>query len=54
MNTDEKKLTQAIAEAVSVLPREKREFMMGYAEGVLAMRNLTQFGRVQPAVRGSA
>ena len=37
MGTDEKKLGQKIAEAVSILPDEKREYILGYAEGVIAM-----------------
>ena len=37
MGADEKKLGQKIAEAVSILPDEKREYILGYAEGVIAM-----------------
>lgn len=37
MGADEKKLGQKITEAVSILPDEKREFILGYAEGVIAM-----------------
>ncbi|MBD5151289.1 MAG: hypothetical protein HDT16_02065 [Oscillibacter sp.] len=37
MSTEEKKIVQSIAEAVSVLPEEKQEYILGYAEGVLAM-----------------
>ena len=37
MGADEKKLVQAILAAVAVLPEEKREYILGYAEGVIAM-----------------
>lgn len=37
MGTDDKKLGQAITEAVAILSAEKREFILGYAEGVIAM-----------------
>lgn len=37
MEGDEKMLGQKITEAVSILPDDKREFILGYAEGVIAM-----------------
>ena len=36
---EEKKLCQRLAQAVEMLPDEKREFILGYAEGVIAMAN---------------
>lgn len=38
MSTDEK-LGKAIAAACEALSEEKREFIIGYAEGVIAMMN---------------
>lgn len=37
MSAEEKKIIKRIAEAVCTLPEDKREYMLGYAEGVLAM-----------------
>ncbi len=37
MSATEKELVKIITEGVSVLPAEKREYILGYAEGVLAM-----------------
>lgn len=37
MNAEERKTLQKLAEAVKVLPPEKREYLIGYAEGVAAM-----------------
>ena len=37
MSTKEKEIVRSITEAVSILPEEKREYILGYAEGVLAM-----------------
>lgn len=39
MGNDEKKICQRLALAVEALPNDKREFIMGYAEGVIAMAN---------------
>ena len=36
---EEKKLCQRLAQAVEMLPDEKREVILGYAEGVIAMAN---------------
>ncbi len=47
MGSDEKKLAQTIVAAVSILPKEKREYILGYAEGVIAMagRTIADAGR---------
>ncbi len=37
MNTEERDLAERIAKAVSLLPSDKQEFILGYAEGVRAM-----------------
>ena len=37
MSEREKALAESIAEAVKVLPAEKKEYLLGYAEGVAAM-----------------
>lgn len=37
MNTEEKQIIQSITQAVVTLPDDKREFILGYAEGVIAM-----------------
>ncbi len=37
MSATEKELVKIITEGVSVLPAEKREYILGYAEGVIAM-----------------
>lgn len=37
MSTDEKNICRIISEAVSNLPSERREYILGYAEGVIAM-----------------
>ena len=37
MSEREKKLADAIAKAATQLPESKREFLLGYAEGVAAM-----------------
>ncbi len=39
MNAEEKKILQTIAAAVSILPDGKREYIRGYAEGVIAASN---------------
>lgn len=49
MGADEKKLAQKITEAVSILPDEKREFILGYAEGVIAMSDAIRQRRTQGA-----
>ena len=42
MSQKEKEIVQSITEAVSALPDEKREYILGYAEGVLAMTDRTR------------
>ncbi len=39
MENDAKKICQRLAQAAELLPNEKREFILGYAEGVIAMAN---------------
>lgn len=38
-----------IAEAVSALPEHKREYLMGYAEGVVAMSDMRRSQQQVPA-----
>lgn len=42
MSTKEKEIVRNITEAVSILPEKKREYIPGYAEGVLAMADRAQ------------
>lgn len=49
MSTKEKELINSITEAVSTLPEEKREYLLGYAEGVLAMADRKLRGNPAPA-----
>lgn len=37
MSSGEKKMIETIASAFQVLPDEKKEYLLGYAEGVAAM-----------------
>lgn len=37
MSEEVKKLGEAIAEALEILPEHKREYILGFAEGVAAM-----------------
>lgn len=37
MNTNEKRIASVIAEAINMLPDNKKEYLLGYAEGVVAM-----------------
>ncbi len=37
----EKKIAKALAEAAKALPDEKKEYLLGYAEGVAAMAGKT-------------
>lgn len=37
MNETERALAENLAKAVTLLPDHKREFLLGYAEGVAAM-----------------
>lgn len=54
MGAEEKKIAQSITEAVSSLPEEKREYILGYAEGVIAMADRLRCNNPPPAVRDSA
>lgn len=47
MEVKEQKVIQTITEAMAALPHEKREFILGYAEGVMAMADRTQQGAAQ-------
>ena len=47
MGADEKELGKIITEAVAALPDEKREYILGYAEGVLAMADRQRADAVQ-------
>ena len=40
MSKEEKQLMEQTAKAFEVLPPEKKEYLIGYAEGVEAMREL--------------
>lgn len=42
MSANEKEIARSITEAVSILPAEKREYILGYAEGVIAMAEQTR------------
>ena len=37
MSAEEKTIAKTLAEAISALPDGKREYLIGYAEGVAAM-----------------
>lgn len=50
MTTEDIQVGQRIVAAVAVLPEAKREFVLGYAEGVLAMSQ--QQAAQQTAERG--
>ena len=47
MSAREKEIIQSITKAVATLPEEEREFILGYAEGVLAMAE--QLRQLQPS-----
>lgn len=42
MDDKEKKLSESLIRAVTLLPEGKREYLMGYAEGVAAMAEATK------------
>lgn len=48
MSEREKKLADTIAKAVTQLPEGKREFLLGYAEGVAAMAAQQQEKEPEP------
>lgn len=37
MSAEEKKIMESLAQAVKALPEGKRDYLLGYAEGVAAM-----------------
>lgn len=47
MSAEEKQIVQTIVEAVNNLPEEKREYLLGYAEGVIAVSNKREAAEVQ-------
>ena len=53
MKANDVRAVVTIAEAVSVLPEHKREYLMGYAEGVVAMAETRRIAQ-QPMTRDSA
>jgi len=53
MSTKEKEIARSITEAVSILPEEKREYILGYAEGVLAMADRGRSGDAPSVARES-
>ncbi len=54
MSTKEKEIARSITEAVSALPEDKREYILGYAEGVLAMADQLRRNDPQPVDRPGA
>ena len=54
MGAEEKKIAKSITEAVSALPEEKREFILGYAEGVIAMADQLRRSEPRPRAQDSA
>lgn len=50
----EKEIVKSVTEAVSALPEEKREYILGYAEGVLAMADRVRCKDSLPAGQPSA
>ena len=54
MSAKEKELVKSITEAVSTLPEEKREYLLGYAEGVLAMAERKPRGDSTPVAPSNA
>ena len=47
MENDAKKICQRLEQAAELLPNEKREFILGYAEGVIAMASELRAARDQ-------
>lgn len=50
MGSDEKKIARTITEAVSILPAAKRDYILGYAEGIIAMANRQRTEQAQGSV----
>ena len=42
MNEKEKQLAQLLVEAIATLPEEKKQYFIGFAEGVAAMAELSR------------
>lgn len=42
MGDKEKKIAKTIADALAGLPEEKKQFFLGYAEGVAAMADIVK------------
>lgn len=42
MNEKEKTLGEFLTEALEILPKEKKEFLRGYAEGAMAVADKTK------------
>lgn len=49
MSEKEKKIAKALAEAAKALPDEKKEYLLGYAEGVAAMAGRAESAADNPA-----
>ena len=50
MSAEDKKILQSIKEAITVLPERKREYLQGYAKGVLDMANASKEVAVEAQV----
>lgn len=42
MAEEEKRIGQVMADAIACLPEEKKQYFLGFAEGVSAMASLTR------------
>lgn len=54
MSAKEKEIARSITEAVSILPEDKREYILGYAEGVIAMADQLRKSDQAPAAKSGA
>ncbi|MCI8843838.1 MAG: hypothetical protein HFF08_06990 [Oscillospiraceae bacterium] len=54
MEIQEREFAQRLARAASVLPDRKREYILGYAEGVLAMADRARNADQPLAAKDSA
>ena len=54
MEIQEREFAQRLARAASVLPDRKREYILGYAEGVLAMADGVRNANQPPAAKNNA
>lgn len=50
MDDREKKLSESLIRAVTLLPEGKRDYLMGYAEGVAAMAEAAKEKAEEPVV----